>query len=98
MRELSLAAIVVATLAMSSAANAADAKLVQTCNDCHGDNGLSQSQDVPSIAGISSSVIEGALTAFKAKELPCAKVSYKHGDTKRPQTDMCSVAGGLSDA
>ncbi len=98
MRVLSLAAIAVAGFAMSAGAVAADAKLVQNCNDCHGENGLSSSQDVPSIAGISSSVIEGALTAFKAKELPCAKVSYKHGDTKRPQTDMCSVAGGLSDA
>jgi cytochrome subunit of sulfide dehydrogenase len=98
MRELSLAAIAVAGLALSATAIAADAKLVQSCNDCHGDNGLSQSQDVPSIAGISSTVLEGALTAYKAKERPCSKVSYKHGDTKRPQTDMCAVAGGLSDA
>jgi sulfide dehydrogenase cytochrome subunit len=98
MRILSLAATAVIGITLSAAAGAADAKLVQTCNDCHGDNGLSQSQDVPSIAGISATVLEGALTSFKAKELPCNKVSYKHGDTKRPQTDMCAVAGGLSDA
>jgi cytochrome subunit of sulfide dehydrogenase len=98
MRELSLAAIAVAGFAISAAAVAADAKLVQNCNDCHGDNGLSQSQDVPTIAGVSATVLEGALTAFKAKELPCTKLSYKHGDTKRPQTDMCAVAGALSDA
>lgn len=98
MQNLSLAALALAALGIAGTATAADAKLVQTCNDCHGNNGLSQWQDVPSIAGISSTVIEGALASFKAKENPCPKTGYKQGDTKRPQTDMCAVAGGLSDA
>jgi cytochrome subunit of sulfide dehydrogenase len=98
MRNLTRIAIAVAGFAASGMAVAADAKLVQSCNDCHGNNGLSQSQAMPSIAGISTTVLEGALTGFKAKRLPCPKVSYQHGDTKRPQTDMCTVAAALSDA
>jgi sulfide dehydrogenase cytochrome subunit len=98
MRNLTRIAVAVASFAISGAAVAADAKLLQTCNDCHGNNGLSQSQEVPSIAGISSTVLEGALAGFKAKKLPCPKVSYQHGDTKRPQTDMCSVTASFSDA
>jgi len=98
MRNLSRIAIAVAGFTLSGAALAADAKLLQSCNDCHGNNGLSQSQEVPSIAGISSTVLEGALAGFKAKKLPCPKVSYQQGDTKRPQTDMCSVTASFSDA
>jgi cytochrome subunit of sulfide dehydrogenase len=98
MRNLTRVAIALASFAISGTVAAADAKLVQSCNDCHGSNGLSQSQDVPSIAGISSSVLEGSLAGFKANKLPCPKVSYKHGDTKRPQTDMCSITATFSDA
>lgn len=76
---------------------AADPKLVDSCNDCHGDKGISTAQDVPSIASISASVHSDSLKAFKAKSRPCNKVSYKRGDTKR-QGDMCTVAGKLSDA
>ena len=98
MRNLTRVAAAIASLAISGAAAATDAKLLQSCTDCHGDNGLSQAQAIPSIAGISAPVIEGALAKFKAKKLPCVKVSYQHGDTKRPQTDMCSVSASLSDA
>ncbi len=91
-------AIAIASLAISGAAAAADAKLVESCSDCHGNNGLTQAQEVPSIAGISSPVLEKALAGFKAKKLPCPKTSYHQGDTKRPQTDMCTIAGPLSDA
>ncbi|HXQ30662.1 MAG TPA: c-type cytochrome [Steroidobacteraceae bacterium] len=98
MRKLTLVSVALASFAMSGATVAADAKLLQTCNDCHGNNGLSQSQQVPSIAGISSTVLEGALAGFKAKKLPCPKVSYQQGDTKRPQTDMCTVTASFGDA
>jgi sulfide dehydrogenase cytochrome subunit len=98
MQKLTRLAIVLAGVAISGAAAAADAKLLQSCTDCHGNNGLSQAQEIPSIAGISSTVLEGALAGFKAKKLPCAKVSYQQGDTKRPQTDMCTVTANLSDA
>ena len=98
MQKLTRLAIALAGVAISGAAVAADAKLLQSCTDCHGTNGVTQAQEIPSIAGISSTVLEGALAGFKAKKLPCAKVSYQQGDTKRPQTDMCTVTASLSDA
>jgi len=76
---------------------AADAKLIASCADCHGDKGVSTAQDVPTIAGISATVQSDWLKAYRGKSTPCPKVNYKRGDTKR-QGDMCSVAKNLTDA
>ncbi len=76
---------------------APDPKLIQSCEDCHGDNGITTAQDVPSIAHISASVQSDALKAYKGRTRPCPKVNYKRGDTKR-DGDMCSVTKDLSDA
>ncbi|HVN46654.1 MAG TPA: c-type cytochrome [Steroidobacteraceae bacterium] len=76
---------------------APDPKVVQGCEDCHGANGITTAQTVPTIAHISASVQSDALKAFKAKSRPCVKVNYTRGDTKR-EGDMCSVAKDLSDA
>jgi cytochrome subunit of sulfide dehydrogenase len=79
------------------ALSAPDPKLVATCEDCHGANGITTSQDVPTIAHASAASLSDALKAYKAKTRPCPKVHYKRGDTKR-ESDMCSVAKDLSDA
>ena len=76
---------------------APDPKVIQGCEDCHGANGISTAQTVPSIAHISASVQSDALKAYKAKSRPCTKVNYTRGDTKR-EGDMCTVAKDLSDA
>jgi cytochrome subunit of sulfide dehydrogenase len=76
---------------------AADAKLLGSCAECHGDKGVSTAQDVPTLAGVSASVQVDRLKAYRGKTIPCPKVNYKRGDTKR-QGDMCAVAKGLSDA
>ncbi len=76
---------------------APDPKLIQSCEDCHGANGITVAQSVPSIARISASVQSDALKAYKAKTRPCPKVNYARGDTKR-EGDMCSIAKDLSDA
>jgi cytochrome subunit of sulfide dehydrogenase len=76
---------------------AVDAKLTESCAECHGDKGVSTAQDVPTIAGISATVQSDALKAYRAKTAPCPKVNYKRGDTSR-QGDMCSVTKELSDA
>jgi cytochrome subunit of sulfide dehydrogenase len=83
-----------ATLLLSATAFAApDPKVLASCNVCHGNQGVSTLPDVPTIAGISSSVQADALKAFKARTRPCTKVSYAGG-----ADDMCDVAGKLSDA
>jgi sulfide dehydrogenase cytochrome subunit len=79
------------------ALGAADPKLIESCQDCHGANGITGAQDVPTIAGVSAQVTSDALKAYKGKTRPCPKVNYKRGDTKR-EGDMCTVAKDLSDA
>jgi len=97
MRGALLAATATLALLPVLALAAADPKVVEGCEDCHGPSGVTTAQDVPTIAGISATVQKDALNAYKAKKRPCAKVSYKRGDTKR-EGDMCGVAKDLSDA
>jgi sulfide dehydrogenase cytochrome subunit len=85
-------------LAATSPVNADLAALVKDCEGCHGSNGVSTFSDMPTIAGISAGVHGDYLIAYQNKERPCAKSKYRYGDTKRPETDMCAVAGKLSDA
>lgn len=79
------------------ALSAPDPKVITGCEDCHGANGISTAQAVPTIAHISAAVNSEALKAYKAKARSCPKVNYTRGDTKR-EGDMCSVAKDLSDA
>ena len=70
--------------------------LITDCNDCHGQNGLSTDSDIPIIAGQAYIVLEDALNAYAAKERPCVESKYRHGDTNRPDTNMCEVAASLT--
>jgi cytochrome c553 len=71
--------------------------LMEGCNGCHGDNGVSQSSDVPTIAGIPEFVHVDALYIYQDEARPCAESEYRHGDTSRPATTMCAVAADLSE-
>lgn len=85
-------------LAAAPSALAADVKtLMQNCNGCHGDNGVSQWPDVPTIAGLAEFVHSDALFIFRDKERPCTEKAYRQGDMSRPATDMCRVTADLSD-
>jgi len=90
MRHWALGAIL---LLCGTAFAAGEAGLTASCDACHGKDGVSTRQNVPTIAGISDPVQLDALKAFRAKTRPCRKVSV-HGETG----DMCSVAAGLSEA
>jgi cytochrome subunit of sulfide dehydrogenase len=72
--------------------------LMEGCNGCHGDNGVSQSSDVPTIAGIAEFVHIDALFIYQDEARPCAESKYRHGDTSRPATTMCAIAADLSEA
>ncbi len=67
------------------------------CNDCHGDNGVSQWDDVPTIAGIDAFGTADALFLFRDEERPCSESKYRQGDTSRAATTMCAVVADLSD-
>jgi sulfide dehydrogenase cytochrome subunit len=71
--------------------------LMQVCNDCHGDNGVSQSSDIPTIAGIPEFVHIDALYIYQDEARPCAESEYRQGDTSRAATTMCAIAADLSE-
>lgn len=72
------------------------AELTAQCDSCHGPQGVSSESDMPSIGGQSADYIAGSLLEYQLWGRPCVKSSYRYGDTSRPKTDMCKVAGGLS--
>ncbi len=72
--------------------------IIKDCNDCHGDNGVSKWTDVPTIAGISESVLADSLYIYRDDGRPCEKGKYQQGDTARAAIDMCAVAKKLSDS
>lgn len=71
--------------------------IMQGCNDCHGSNGVSQSSDVPTIAGMPEFVHADALYLYMDEGRPCSESEYRHGDTSRPATTMCAIAAELSE-
>ena len=85
-------------LILSGTALAADiGELTAQCDSCHGPQGASSNDDVPTIGGQSWKFIGDTLNSFQVWGRPCIKSLYRHGDTSRPKTDMCKVASGLSD-
>lgn len=88
----------VAALFTFASASAADiAAQMDACNDCHGDNGVSQWGEVPTIAGIDAFGLADALFFYRDEERPCSESEYRQGDTSRAATTMCAIAADLSD-
>lgn len=82
-----------------SLAGAADLDaVVENCNGCHGDDGVSQWSDVPTIAGMPEFVHSDALFIYRDNARPCSESEYRQGDTSRPATTMCEVVADLDDA
>ncbi|MCH9695952.1 MAG: c-type cytochrome [Gammaproteobacteria bacterium] len=71
--------------------------LVQQCNACHGENGVSQWTDMPTIAGLAEFVHADALFVYKDGDRPCADSEFRSGDTSQPATNMCQIAANLND-
>jgi sulfide dehydrogenase cytochrome subunit len=72
--------------------------IVDNCNGCHGDDGVSQWTGVPTIAGLPEFTHADALFFFRDNERPCSESEYRQGDTSRPATTMCDVVADLDDA
>jgi sulfide dehydrogenase cytochrome subunit len=90
---LSLAAVLLTGPAM-----AADiASLTQPCEDCHGKDGVSQDPKMPTIGGFSAIYIVDSLTAYRDKSRPCVDFEYPAGPHKGETSNMCDIAGKLSD-
>ena len=90
--------IACAALLLAASATAADLDAtIESCNGCHGDQGVSQWNDVPTIAGIDAFVHSDALYVYRDEARPCAKSEFRQGDTSRAPMTMCEVAADLSD-
>ena len=88
----------VPVVAFFSAAGATDIyAITKGCDDCHGDNGVSQWADVPTIAGMPEYVHSDALFAYRDNARPCSDSNYRQGDTSRSATTMCEVVADLDD-
>ncbi len=92
-----IALFAAAFLAASSAyAGDLDA-MMENCNGCHGDNGVSQWTDVPTIAGLPEFMHADALYIYQDEARPCGESEYRQGDTSRPATSMCAITAELSE-
>jgi len=70
---------------------------IKSCADCHGENGVSQHSDIPTIAGASEIFIFDTMVAYKAGERVAIESKYRHGDLTRPETDMKKIANELEE-
>ena len=84
-------------LGLSGIASADVDATMQECSGCHGDNGVSEWSDVPTIAGLAEFVHIDALFIYQDEARPCAESEYRQGDTSRAATTMCALAADLSE-
>lgn len=70
--------------------------VAETCNACHGMRAPSPHDDIPTIHGLPSVVIENALYDFRAETRPCRQSACSAQGTC-PDTDMCRITTDLSD-
>lgn len=70
---------------------------IETCDGCHGSDGVSQWDDVPTIAGIDAFIHSDALFIYRERERPCAESKFRQGDTSRAATTMCDITADFSD-
>lgn len=70
--------------------------IAETCNACHGMTAPSPHDDIPTIHGLPSVVIENALYDFRAETRPCRQSACSSQGTC-PDTNMCQITANLSD-
>jgi len=98
MKRLTFSAAAAMLALAATSAGAADAEsMMADCDGCHGPGGVSESSDVPTIAGFPEFVHVDALYVYQDEARPCAESDYRHGDTSKAATTMCAVAAELSE-
>lgn len=97
MKVVEFAGILMVCLFIAGPVSGAEAdELAALCADCHGPDGVSAHEDVPTIAGQSAAYLKKALRTYQVWGRPCIKSEYRSGDTSRPRIDMCKIAEGLT--
>jgi sulfide dehydrogenase cytochrome subunit len=90
-------AIIVLVLLYGTSVFADVPKHIQECMDCHGPQGISQHEDMPTIAGASANFIEETFAAYQYDMRKEVKSNYRFGDTSRKPTSMKKLAKTLND-
>ena len=91
------AGLIAAIMFVWTPAVAADLEALKAeCSACHGPTGVSAHSDVPTIAGQKPKYIAKTLRGFQIWDRPCVKNAYRSGPKEGQTTDMCKIAGGLS--
>ena len=92
-----LGALICCVFLFSPLAFAEVTDIADDCNGCHGTDGVSADDDIPSIAGISPFILEEYLFEYRDGARMCRESKYRLGDLQRLATDMCLVAKNLSE-
>ena len=71
--------------------------MIEDCNGCHGDDGVSEWNDMPSIAGLPQFSHAEALYLYRDGERPCIDSDYRQGDTSKAATNMCDIVADMDD-
>lgn len=98
MKARALRSVVAACLLAGPVGAAEIDAMIENCDGCHGNNGVSRWNDMPTIAGIDEFAHTEALFVYQDEARPCAQSEFRQGDTSRPPTNMCDVVADMSDA
>lgn len=72
-------------------------KMIQECEDCHGEGGASQDEEAPMIGGMSAFYLDEQMRAYRDEARPCEEMAYVSGDhAEGEKTDMCAVSKDLT--
>jgi cytochrome c553 len=95
MREYLFLLVTTLLCAAVSTAYAGAPASAKSCEACHGTDGVSTHEKIPTIAGVSAFYLEGQMQAYQKHQRPCEKVKFPN-DASKPATDMCDIASKLS--
>lgn len=70
--------------------------LVAVCNSCHGPDGVSGQDEIPSLAGIQAEKLVEELEKFYFYERHCPSVEPGYGDGTTSYRHMCEVSGRIN--
>lgn len=70
--------------------------LITECSACHGENGVSASDAIPSLAGKSADYILENVEKFYFYERHCPNAEHQNGEPKSGARNMCDVADRLT--
>lgn len=97
MKTLFARLMIIIPIAVGTAGAADHDAVIADCNGCHGDGGVSQWSDVPTIAGLSEFYHADQLYFYRDEERPCEEAAFMQGAKAGQTSTMCAATSGLSD-